>query len=592
MPKKKASKTPSHPVTQYAEKILSGEIAAGRLIHLACKRHLDDLENGHKRGLHFDEERANHVLDFFPTFLRHNEGRYAGEPFALMPWQVFVVGSLFGWLKADGYRRYRHAYIEMPKGSGKTPTASGIALYGLTMDGEFGGEIYCSAVTQKQAEIAFRDCKNMSEKSIFASRLVIGEHNIAFPETNSFIRPISSEKRSLDGKRVYMAIIDEIHEHATPIVVEKMVAGNKGRMQPLNIEITNSGWDRTSVCWSHHEDSRLILEDVNQDDTWFAFIATLDVCVKCLAEGKTQPTDDCADCDHWWEEKNWLKANEALGITVTYDYLRSEVDKALRMPSKALSVKRLNFAIWTESESHWMPLDEWDKCDQPVNLDQLAGRVCYAGLDLADSFDTCSLVLCFPPRDESERYLLSLKVWIPEDMKHRTEKERGRFHVWIKQGLVEATPGSIIDRRSIMQYLVEAKQKFNLREVAIDLWGLRGLDNELAETGGFTVDEKEAQRSQRTLLHGFGQGFASMSEPTKKFLSAVLSGQISHGGNSVFRWMAGNAVAEQDPAGNIKLHKGKSTEKIDGIIAAIMAYEVAILGGADDNDAQFVWSVA
>lgn len=575
MPRRK-----DHPVTVFAKKVLANKIPAGRLVKLACQRHINDQS---KRGFHFDEERANHALEFFPTFLRHNEGRYAGEPFILSPHQQFMVGSLFGWIKNDGYRRYRHAYIEEPKGMGKTPVASGIALYGLTMDGEYGGEIYCSAVTQKQAEIAFRDCKNMAEKSIFANRLIIGEHNIAYPELNSFIRPISSEKRSLDGKRVYMAVIDEIHEHSSPVVVEKMVAGNKGRMQPLNIEITNSGYDRTSVCWQHHEDSRAILEGLTEDDTWFAYIASLDPCAKCLAEGSSQPKDECPDCDHWWIEKNWIKCNANLGISVTYDYLRSEVDKALRMPSKALSVKRLNFCIWTESSSHWMPLDEWDKCAGHIDLERLSRRPCFGGLDLADTSDTASLVLCFPPKEEGEPYDILLYCWVPEEMRRRTEQEKGRFRPWIMQGLVNATEGNVIDRRHIKHKIGELREQFDIKMLGCDRWGLQGLETDLCDELGFTVDQKEYESYHKPLIVGYGQGFAGISEPTKQFLNYVLLGKIRHGGNPVLRWMAGNAVAVQDDGGNVKLSKGKSTEKIDGVISAIMALDLAIRNPAEQQ---------
>lgn len=586
---------------------MAGEIVTGRLVRLACARHLRDLENGYKRGLWFDDRpredggAADHAIAFFPEFLRHNEGLFAEKPFELSPHQVFMTGSLFGWLKQDGYRRFRHAYIEEGKGDGKSPWAAGCALYGLTMDGEHGAEIYCAAVTRDQAGIAFKDCKHMAEKSVFADRLVITEHNIAYPETNSFIRPVSSEARSLDGKRVFFSILDEVHEHRTPLVIDKMVAGNKGRKQPLNLEITNSGYDRTSVCWQHHEYSRQLLEQVYEDDTWFAYVCQLDPCEKCVAEGKSSPQDECEKCDHWWEEKNWVKANPNLGLSITHEYLHSEVDKALRMPGKALTVKRLNFCIWTESAAHWLPMDDWDACateksaETFESIHQLKGRLCYAGLDLADSNDTASLVLVFPPKNIPKKipveaedgtvidaellddpFIILPFIWIPEEMKNRTGQDRTRFQSWISQGLMHATPGNIIDYRYIMTTIGQCRLDYDLQMLAFDRWGSTKIVTDLCDQYGFTVDEKEGKQNGKPLLVKFSQGFASMSGPTKEFANLVISHKIAHDGNAALRWQFGNVVIDQDSGGNQKPDKAKSADKIDAPVAAIMGLELAI----------------
>lgn len=589
--KNKKSMPDNDPVTAYALDVTGHRIITGRLVRLACERHLRDLKEGPNRGLRFDEELAEHAINFFPTFLRHNEGRYAEMPFELSPHQKFITGSLFGWIKADGYRRFRHAYIECAKGEGKSPWGAGALLYGLTMDGEIGAEIYVAAVTRDQAGIAFRDCKNMAEKSIFADKLIITEHNIAYPETNSFIRPVSSEARSLDGKRVFMSLLDEIHEHPTPLVINKIVAGNKGRLQPLNLRITNAGWDRTSVCWYEHEYSREVLERVQVNDEWFAFVCQLDACPKCQAEGKSQPVDECPDCDHWWEEKNWVKACPNLGVSVTAEYVRGEVKAALAMPSKALTVKRLNFCIWSEVSVHWMPLDEWDKCGKPADIAALKGRQCFAGIDLADTTDTASMALCFPPDDPDDgEYTLALYVWIPQEMKNRTEQERQRFRAWIDQGLIEATPGNVIDKSVIERRIAEVQEAYDLKILGCDRWKMQDMANNLCDKYNFVVDEKEAQISNKPLIIGYGQGYGGISEPTKQFLDYVLMGRINHLANPVLRWMAGNAVAVVDDAGNTKLSKGKSTEKIDGIIAGIMALDLAVHRRKDD-DAVYIWSV-
>lgn len=573
------------PTTAYAQAVDDGEILTGRLVRLACERHLRDLAEGYKRGLEFNAELANHTIDFFPKFLRHNEGTYADQPFHLSPHQKFIVGSLYGWLKtATHYRRFRHCYWEEGKGGGKTPTSSGCGIYGLTMDGEMGAEIYAAAVTRDQAGIAFRDCKNMAEKSLFADRLTITEHNIAYAATNSFLRPVSSEARSLDGKRVFMSLIDEEHEHPSPLVIDKMTAGNKGRTQPLNIRTTNSGYDRTSVCWYEHEYSRQVLEGLTEDDDWFAYVCQLDPCDKCLAEGKTSPQDDCDECDHWWEEKNWIKANPNLDVSISSVYLRSEVNKALRMPSKALTVKRLNFCIWTEQAAHWMPMDEWDTCGLlPVQLEQLRGRRCFGGMDLGDTSDTTSATFAFPPLIEEEPFILLTFVWIPKNMARRTGHERARFENWISKGLILTTEGDRIDHRWVAQFLGKCRTEFGLdiKILAMDPYHADDFATFAEEEAGFTTDEKEAELSRKPLLYKFPQNISRMTGPTKLFVDYVVQRKISHGGNPVLRWMVGNVVLEQDGPGNVRPHKGKSTDKIDAAVSAIMALELAIRHGND-----------
>lgn len=588
----------THPVTQYAESVLAGDILTGRLVRLACDRHIRDLSEGEKRGLHFDPEYADHTISFFPKFLRHVEGEHAGKPFHLAPHQVFIVGSLFGWLKADGYRRYRHMYWEESRGGGKTPVASGCAVYGLTMDGEEGAQIFVAAVTREQAGIAFRDCRLMAEKSVFANRLVIGENNIAYPATDSFIRPVSSEAKSLDGKRVFMSILDEVHEHRTPLVIDKMVAGNKGRMQPLNIRTTNAGWDRTSVCWFEREYSREVLEGIREDDDWFAYICQLDPCRQCAAEGKSSPQDECKDCDHWWDEKVWKKSNPNLDLTITSEYLRGEVTKGLAIPSKALSVKRFNFGIWTESFSHWLSMDDWDACARvPIDVGPgstlaslLKGRRCYGGLDLADTNDTASFVLCFPPEDGSLTYTILTWIWVPESMKHRTEQDRVRFQTWISRGHMTATPGDVIDYNYIKAVMGQVRQDYKLKMVAFDPHHSAKIVSDLCDEHGFTVEEKESRQSEKPLLMKFSQSFTMMSPPTKEFAKQISSHTIAHNGNPAMRWQIGNVVIDQNGNSDQRPDKGKSTDKIDGPVAMLMAFDLAVRFGSQ-KDPVYFWSL-
>ena len=567
-------------VERYARAVLDGQLEAGRLVRLACQRHLDDLEHGGRRGLLFDSAAAEHALRFF-SWLNLPEG---DRPFVLSDWQQFIVGSLFGWKGPDGYRRCRTAYIECAKGNGKSPLAAGIGLYGLMADGELAAEVYAAAVTREQASIMFRDAKRMAEGSpVLASRLDIGEHNIAHLKSGSFLRAISSERRGLDGKRVHIGLLDEIHEHPTAVVVDKMRAGTKGRKQGLLFEITNSGYDRTTVCWHHHEYSEKVLLGIVEDDTWFAFICTLDACKSCAASGKTQPVDGCPKCNDWRDEAVWIKANPNLDVSVPRKYLREQVHEAEGMPTKANLVKRLNFCLWTEQAERVIPMDKWDACRRPINMASLHGRACYGGLDIGATSDFTAFELLFP-HDDSEQlevpfdalkpelgkkqimrrsYSLLSWFWLPERPVKRDSKTQDTLDVWRRQGLIRTTPGDAVDYDQVLDDVLEIVKPFGLAGVAFD----RGFQGGQMGTN--------LMKHFGDLVIQFPQGIISMNAPFREMLELLKAGRLHHDGNPVLRWMASNTAAETR-GGLTKPSKDHSSEKIDGITAAIMALGLAI----------------
>jgi len=536
-------------VTDYAQKVVAGEIVTGKLMRLACARHLRDLSEGPKRGLTWRLDRAERVFQFFRC-LRFSDGEQA--VFELTPHQKFIVGSLFGWMGPDGYRRFRTGYIEEAKGNGKTPLAAGIGLYGLVCDDEPAAEIYSAAVARDQAKICFTDAKNFVDGSrALRRRLVAHENNLAHPARKSFFRPVSSEGKGLDGKRVHMAIVDELHEHPSAIVVDKMRAGTKGRRQALIFEITNSGYDRHTVCFQHHEYSIQVLEGIFEDDSWFGFIAAVD-----------------EEDDPLRDEKCWPKANPNLGVSITEKYLREQVREAIGMPSKQNIVLRLNFCRWTEQASRWIPLEQWDAGKGVVEVEKLKGRECFGGIDLSSTADITALVLDFPDEDGGHTWLPFF--WVPEDnIQRRVEKDRVPYDVWIRQGLLLTTPGNVVDYGFIRAYINEhVAPKYLIRELAIDrLFNSVQLSTDL-QADGFTVV-------------AFGQGFYSMAAPSKTFEELVLKKKLQHGGHPILRWMARNVAAAEDPAGNKKPDKKRSREKIDGIVAGIMG-----LGRATANPPQ------
>lgn len=538
--------------TAYAEAVTAGRIIAGRPVRKACERHLRDLEQGHKRGLVWRPDLAQRAIAFIAQ-LRLGDGEHAGLPFVLGAWQAFIVGSLFGWLGADGFRRFRTAYVEIGKGNGKTPLAAAISLYMLYADGEHGAEVYSAAVTRAQAGICFRDAVRFVQGNATLMRASVpGLNNIAFPSTSSYMRTLAAEGRSLDGLRVHFASIDELHEHRTSMVVDKVRAGTKGRRQALIFEITNSGHDRTSVCWQHHQLTLRILDGVVENDSWFGYIAALD-----------------AGDDPLTDEACWIKANPNLGVSITIKYLREQVAEAREIPSRRNIVLRLNFCVWTESSSRWLDMDRWDACADVCTPEQLRGRECFGGLDLASTTDVAALVWLFPPIDTDPLWRVVARFWVPQDNIHRrSERDGTPYADWARDGHIAATSGNVIDYDVIRQAVLDDAEIYAVREIAIDRWNATQLSTQLIGEGLNVV--------------GFGQGFASMSAPSKLLEALVLGRELAHGGNEVLRWMATNVAIAQDPAGNVKPDKGKSTEKIDGIVALVMALGRASVTAAEE----------
>jgi phage terminase large subunit-like protein len=549
----RTSTSTSDPVLEYCNEVLAGRILAGKLVRLACERHLKDLNTGAARGLKWDLAAALRAIQFFPDVLRLAEGDHAGKPFVLNLWQKFVIGSLYGWKGEDGKRRFRIAYIEVGKGNGKSPMAGGVGLYMLTADGEASAECYAAATTREQASILFSDAVKMVDQSPALSARIIQSgkqkvFNLAHMASGSFFRPVSSEGKGLDGKRVHYAALDEIHEHPNATVVDKMRAGTKGRSQALIFEITNSGFDRKSVCRHHHDYSRQVLEGSLQNDAWFAYVCGLD------------------KDDDWRNEKVWVKPNPNLGVSIGHKYLREQVLEAVGIPSKENIVKRLNFCIWTEQSERWMPVEVWNGCGGLGAIDEnaLMKRKVFGALDLASKVDIASLAMVFPPEDPNGIYQALFRHWVPKDnVRRRAERDGVPYADWIDQGLITATEGNITDYDVIRRDINALGDRFAFQEIAFDPWNATQLATQLSGDG-FTMVE-------------FRQGFQSMTEPTKQLMALCLAKKINHGDNAVLRWMASNVAVKQDPAGNLKPDKGKSTEKIDGIVALIMALGRAIV---------------
>lgn len=552
------------PVTQYATDVVEGRIVAGRLVRLACQRHLNDLEHVAEKGLVWKPEEAQRVIDFFAQVLclpeetaseedAGDEEPVDGSPFILSPHQQFINGSLMGWYTTAGYRRFRDSYDEEAKGSGKTPNGAGLMVYLLVADGERGAQVYFAAVTKDQAKLAFADAEKMIQASP-ALRDVIKQtvNNFAVLETGSFLRAISSEKRGLDGKRVHGAHIDEEHEHPTNVVVSKMRRGTKGRRNALVHRTTNSGFDRTSICWHDHEYSRQVLEGVIADESWFAYICGLDPCAKCLAAGKEFPSDDCPNCDDWRTEgPHWLKACPNLGVSVSWQYYRELVKQAKGRPDAVSDLLRFNFCVWTQQVSRAISMPHWRGCQAPPADSELIGAPCFGGLDLGQSDDFSSWLRGWALEDDV--LVVKCRFWLPESaLKKYPHRPYGD---WQRAGLLTVTEGNTTDYGLIESTIEVDCQKDGIREVAYDRRFAEQMAQNLMGRGIVMVNT--------------GQGF-QLNEAIRRKLELITEGKLAHGNNLILTWMAANYVVRHGNFNEMRPAKERAADKIDGQVALDM----------------------
>jgi len=531
------------PVEAYARAVLAGEVVAGRLVKLACARHLRDLEEGPARGLRWDRAAAAFAIGFF-GFLKQSKGEWAGQPLTLQPWQAFVVGSIFGWKGADGTRRFKTAYEELARKNGKSTVAAGIGLLLAFFSGEPGAEVYTAATKRDQARIVHSEAVRMVKASpVLRQRVRVYKDNLNSEATNSKYEPLGADADTLDGLNPNGVIVDELHAHKTRAMLDVLETATGARREPLTFVITTAGVAGESVYGETHDYAEKVLDGRQQDDTFFAFVAAID-------EG-----------DSWQDEACWPKANPNLGVSVKIDDLRRKAEKAKAMPGALMAFLRLHLNVRTQVHSAWLDIDRWDACAAGVEAAALEGRECYAGLDLASTTDVAALVLLF---SDGGAYDVLPCFWVPENAcRQRERTNKTRFDAWVRAGLVEATPGDVIDYDRIRAKINELNERYHVKEIAIDRWNSTQLAAQLGGDGFEVV--------------GFGQGFASMSAPTKELEGLILSGRLRHGGHPVLRWMAGNVAVEQDAAGNLKPSKKKSTEKIDGVVALVMALGRAML---------------
>jgi phage terminase large subunit-like protein len=585
----------------YADAVVAGKIVAGPHVRNSCKRHLLDLKNGHERGLWFDHDAADYAFDFFEGVLKLSEGQFEDKPLILEPSQAFIIGSLFGWKREDGTRRFRRAFVEEGKGNGKSPVAGGVGLYGMTADGEAGAQIYAAAAKKEQAGILFADAVKMVKKSpALNKRLSMSggegrEFNIAHHPSQSFFRPVSKDTgKTGSGPRPYFVLADEVHELPDRKIIEMLEAGFKFRRQPLLFMITNSGSNRNSVAWEEHEHAIKVAaghtEAVNDptfigdplDDTTFSYVCALD-------EGD-DPLND-PSC--------WIKANPLLGVTITENYLTERVKLAKAIPGKLNEVLRLNFCVWTDAETAWMTRATLEPCLAEFDITEHHGEPIWLGLDLSQNRDITALAAVVQTGTDANNkplYDAWVEAWTPRDtMQARELRDKLPYSVWEREGYIHAPYGENISYRHVAQTLAEYAQNYRIQLVAYDRFAFKrfeedvielGLELEFAEhpQGGMkkgkpTEAMKEAAEREGKTAEGLW-----MPGSVRLLEDAMLEGRIRLLRNPVLISAMMSAVIEEDKWGNHWLAKTRSLNKIDAAVALAMAIGAAQTTG---NDAAF-----
>lgn len=590
--------------SSYAHAVVSGEIIAGPHVRNACRRHLDDLAFGARRGLSFDRAEADRIFGIFESALKLADGQFDGQPFKLHTSQDFIIGNLFGWKRADGTRRFRRAYIEQGKGQGKSPLAGGIGLVGLVADGEAGAQIYAAASHRDQASILFRDAVKMvrASPSLLSKIEFSGgmgrEYNMAYHKTGSFFRPVSRDTgKSGSGPRPHFVLADEVHELPDGKILEMLERGFKFRRQPLLLMITNSGSDRNSIAWQEHEWAVKVAAGNNDaatdptylgeplDDSTFSYI--------CALDDGDDPLND-PSC--------WVKANPLLGVTITEEYLASVVSQAKNLPVKQNGILRLHFCVWTDAEAAWMSREVVEPLLQEFTPAQHMGKDIYVGLDLSQNRDITAAGFVVKTgeievevKDKEGRTVKQVKptfdawieAWTPGDTMHaRAEHDKIPYPLWAQQGYIHAPSGQSISYRHVAQTLIEYDRDYRIKTVAYDRYAFRRFETDAQDLGmnlpfvehpqGGTKKgkptpemEESAKRSKRQAEGLWFPGSLRQLE------DAMLEGRIRLRKNPVLVSALMSAVVDQDKWDNRWLAKQKSINKIDAAVALTMAFGAA-----------------
>lgn len=568
---------------QYAHDVDSGAILACKWTRLSAQRHMRDLEEGGKRGLRFNEDRAQHVTDFFLA-CRHVKGELMGQRIRLEPWQVFELAVVFGWEREDGYRRFRTVYEEEARKNAKSTKLAAIGLYLTGADGEAGADVYSAGTTFGQASIIFDVAKRMRASSpALSAEFTPWSRAIEHAASGSKFQPIHSKADSQEGLNVHGALIDEFHVHKTDALYQVLRQGKGARRQPLIWTITTAGSNQAGPCYELRDYTLKVLSGVLQDDSHAGFIFTLD------------------DDDDWRDPACWVKANPNLGVSVNPEELRDELTLAMASPRAAATFRTKRLDVWVGAMGAYFDIGEWDRCARPdLKLADFAGQECLVGLDLAAERDLAAAAILFrrelgttheeevvPENDASNgeekeeprtitvsdyEYSLFVKLYLPEfEIKNPNNRNRDAYRGWAEAGWITLTPGTGTDFSQIRRDILAAQKQFNILEIAFDEWQAHQLSMELGAEGLVMVKTPKTVKMFSAAMKQFNGLIGHSNTPD------LPGSRIVHDGNPVMRWMMGNVVAKRDANDNVFPRKEFEHNKIDGPVGAMMALSRAAL---------------
>lgn len=539
-----------HKVERYIDDVQSGAVPVCEHVRNAVARYMADRA----AGWGFSETYAEHAIEFIEQ-LEHSTGEYAGRAFELEPWQAFIVWNLFGFLNEDGSRRFTRAYVEVPRKNGKSTFSSALMLYGLIADDEPAAQVYSAATKLDQAMMVFgesvRVCQNLPwlsealtvNNSVNNRRILYGQ---------SIYKPLEWNPGKQDGLNAHFCCIDEYHAHPNDELYNVIRNSMGARRQPLLFTITTAGFNREAPCYKHRQYCAGVLSGAIKDDALFSVIYTLD-------EG-----------DDWTDPSVWAKANPNWGISVNPRQLEQGLTEAKEFVHKEVEFKTKLLNVWTDTAMTWISDSDWKACD---GMDELEGELCYGGLDLASTGDFCAFSLYFPAYNAIRSW-----YWLPVETAYKRKDAAGAsIRQWAADGFIELTDGNVTDYSFIKARVIALAQQYDIKDIAFDRFNSSQLVIELQNEG--------------LQMFPFGQGFVSMSAPTKELERLVKDKKLRHAGNPVTRWMMSNIMLRTDPAGNIKIDKAKSGDKVDGPVSIVMALGTCMQDAAKEKESDF-WFVS
>ena len=555
---------------QYIEGVLSGDIVACKWVRLAVQRHVSDIENGHERGVWFDNEEASLAVDFI-EMLKHSKGKWAGGNLALEPWQVFIVASLFGLMKTGNSRRFNTAFISVARKNGKSTLGAGIGIKLLVMDGEQGAEVYSAACKRDQARIVHDEAKRMVKASAcLQSVITTFRDNLVVQSTNSLYKPLGADADSTDGLNISGAIVDEVHAHKNRAMWDVLETATGARQNPLIVAITTAGdaGDHESIYWELKTRTEKVLQGAIEDDSWFGVIYTLD------------------ETDDWTHPAVWPKANPNLGVSVNPDDLARKAKKAQETPDALANFKRKHLNTETESSNPWLstePGSLWDKCRDgdfygpdgllPEVIERYRGQRCYVGGDLSSLSDLTALAFAFPHQGDNDSVDVIIRCWCPrENAVGRTRDKRVPYMTWAREGILSLTEGNSVDYNCLRAILRTARDEWGwkIQQIAIDPNNARYFFTQL-----LTRQEEGGDGWEETQVIEHLQTTNFMNERIGAAEKLILDGRLRHGGNKLLRWCVSNAMIYSDTGGRRRFDKKHVREKIDAAVAMVMAVGLA-----------------